>query len=119
MQEQIVKVDRIITEADLRITRGLWVNPDLARTFAGLRQGHGILMVNRQETMVRLVDCNGGQWTQWADPGQRFNVGALEEIVNDELAAIGVRLIRGKSTKVGRSAVLSVVKTKKKRKKAA
>ena len=91
--ETVVIIDRVVTDADMRRTRSLWER--YAGSFAGLRKGHGVLLVSRDQRMVRLVDSHLNQWTTWARDGEVFDLSDIEERVNRQLLAISLRVRTG------------------------
>lgn len=108
-----VLVDRVILEADMRMTRALV--RDSPGLFRQIRFGHTILMVNRARTIVRLLDSQFGLHTYYSPDGDTFDTAKLVEQAKERILAIGVQVIAGRGMKMQRSRQFSVPSKKKKK----
>lgn len=90
-RENVVRVRRIITNADMRQTKGLSRTRHAA--FADMRKGDVVLLVNRACTIMRFVDSEGGVYTMWAPEGQRFDERLVCNTLRDQLVAINSQVV--------------------------
>lgn len=102
-----VRIDRVVTEADMRKTRALVF--DTPGLYRNLTAGHTVLLVNRACTMARLIDSEHGLHTYYAPPDERFDVDGILALVQAKILSIGVQVIAGGAQR-RRSRVLSVPK---------
>ena len=113
MPKQRVVIDRVITDCDMRVTKGL-VDKYWNRHFKSLRFGHGILMINRTGTIVQMIDSTGMLHRDWVREGEvPYHVDGIVEMFSDQLSSIGLSVFRGRSINVGRAAGLSLPSKKK------
>jgi hypothetical protein len=104
-----VRIDRVVTEADMRKTRALVF--DTPGIYRGLSRGHTVLLVNRACTMARLIDCEHGLHTYYAPPDETFDVDGILNMMRDKILSIGVQVLTLHDRVVPkRSAALSVPK---------
>lgn len=97
MEETVVRIKKLIVDADMRRTRSLILENRIQ--WRRLRRGEVILLINRAGTLARFVDCEGGIYSHWADPGEIFDVNDIQNTIAHRPLAIGIRVIKGKGVK--------------------
>lgn len=108
MTETTVRVRHLITDVDMRPTKSLTTGK--FRIFGQLGRGQIALMLNRKCTIARFVDSEKTIHTMYADPGQMFDLSTIEDMVQKRTLAIGVRVVRSKSTEPKRVTGLSMAR---------
>lgn len=94
MRNGTVRIDRVITEADMRLTRKLAFED--YPVFAKLRAGHVVLLINRARTILRFVDCHRGIHTLYAQGGT-FDQEKLVELCNEWNVGIALHVIQNRN----------------------
>lgn len=95
--EIVVRIKKLMVDADMRRTRSLIL--DNRVSWKSLRQGEVILMINRAGTLARMIDCHGGIYSHWADPGEVFDVNDIQSTIAKRPLAIGIRVVRGRGVR--------------------
>lgn len=93
----VVRIKKLMVDADMRRTRSLIL--DNRVPWKSLRQGEVILMINRAGTLARFIDCHGGVYSHWADPGEVFDVNDIQSTIAKRPLAIGIRVVRGRGVR--------------------
>ena len=110
--EYVVKVERVILDADMRRTKSLVT--DFPALYRKLRRGRVVMFLNRSGTMCRFIDAGRIVHTFYADRGETFNVQTIAELANARLLEIGLSIIKGKGVKAGRHSAISLPPRKRK-----
>lgn len=91
LPKTVVHVVRIVTDANMRLTRYLWDNEP--RVLRGLKRGEVVLLLNRAHTMVRLVDVQGVQHTIYCYASERFDLKLIQQMVQQRTLCLGLEII--------------------------
>jgi hypothetical protein len=108
MTENIVRVQYLVTEVDMRPTKSLTTGR--FKIFGKLGRGQIALMLNRACTIARFVDSEMTIHTMYAKKGEAFDAATIEGMVKKRTLAIGVKLIRNPKVKAKRVSGLSMEK---------
>lgn len=85
-----VRVTRIVTDVNMRLTRSIWENEP--KVLRGLAFNEVVLGINRSHTMVRLFDVDGVQHTIYAYAGEKFDLRRIEEMVTERTLCLGLSI---------------------------
>ena len=97
MTETTVQVKHLITDVDMRPTRGMI--DGRVKIFGRLGRGQIALLLNRKCTIARFIDSEKTIHTMYAAKGEQYDVATIESMVKERTLAIGVRIIRGQKVK--------------------
>jgi hypothetical protein len=92
MNETTVQVKHLITDVDMRPTRGMIEGK--FKVFGQLGRGQIALLLNRKCTIARFVDSEKTIHTMYAQKGEKYDVATIEDMVKKRTLAIGVRVVR-------------------------
>jgi hypothetical protein len=108
MNENVVRIQYLITEVDMRPTKSLTTGK--FRIFGKLGRGQIALLLNRACTIARFVDSEKTIHTMYSEPGRLFDLATIEHMVAERTLAIGVKVIRNPAVKPKRVSGLSMEK---------
>jgi hypothetical protein len=92
-----VRVTQLITDVDMRPTRALISGR--FKVFNKLGRGQIALLVNRACTIARFIDSEKTIHTMYAEKGEQFDLGTIEDMVKKRTLAIGVNVVKNAKVK--------------------
>ena len=97
MTETTVQVRHLITDVDMRPTRGMI--DGRVRIFGQLGRGQIALLLNRACTIARFIDSEKTIHTMYAKAGEKYDLATIEDMVKKRTLAIGVKVVRNPKIK--------------------